>query len=56
MWRAGAVGSPVYTTASVVYDWAGAMIKNHSQNAKEGNGGPTDRPTDTVTHSRVTRD
>ena len=52
MWRAGAVGSPVYTTASVVYDWAGAVIKKPLAKYQKRNGGPTD----TVTHSRVTRD
>ena len=52
MWRAGAVGSAVYTTASVAFDWAGAVMKNRSQNAenaKKGNGGPTDRLTDRPT-------
>ena len=27
IWRAGAVGGAVYTTASVVCDWAGAVMR-----------------------------
>ena len=61
MWRAGAVGSPVYTTASVAYDWAGAVMKKPLAKRRKSKGGtdrptdrqtdqPTDRPTDTVTY------
>ena len=56
MWRVGAMGSAIYTTATVAFDWVGAVIKKRSQNAKnakKGNGDrltDTDRPTDTVTY------
>ena len=51
MWRA--VGSPVYTTASVAYDWAGVLMKKplaKRRKCKRGTDQPTDRPTDTVTY------
>ena len=52
MWRAGAVGSPVYMTASVAYDWAGAVMKKQLakyRKSKWGTDRPTDRPTDLST-------
>ena len=48
MWRAGAVGSPVYTTASVAYDWAGAVMKKPLAKCRKRKGG-TDRQTDRQT-------
>ena len=56
MWRAGAVGGPVYTTASVACAWAGAVMKKtlakcrKRQKRKGGTDQQTDRPTDTVTY------
>ena len=57
MWRAGAVGGPVYMTASVAYAWAGAVMKKPLAKRLKSKGGtdrpknrPTDRPTDTVTY------
>ena len=56
MWRAGAVGSAVYTTASVAFDWAGAVMKKplakrrKRRKSKGGTDHPTDRRTDTVTY------
>ena len=50
MWRAGAVGSAVHTTASVT--WAGAVMQIRSQsaeNTKKAKAGPTDQPTDRPT-------
>ena len=53
MWRAGAVGGPVYMTASVAYAWAGAVMKKplaKCQNAKNAKAGPTDRPANRQTN------
>ena len=58
MWRAGAVGGPVYMTASVAYAWAGAVMKKllaKCQKRRKRKGGQTDQqtdqPTNTVTYS-----
>ena len=56
-WRAGAVGSAVYTTALVAHDWTGAVMKNllgkckkkNKRKSKHGTDQPTDRPTDRPT-------
>ena len=44
---AGAVGGPVYTTASVTCDWAGAEMQKTARKAKGY--GPTDRRTESTT-------
>ena len=55
MWRAGAVGGPVYTTASVTYAWAGALMKKplakcrKRRKRKGGTDRPINRPTDRQT-------
>ena len=52
MWRAGAVGGPVYTTASVACDRAGAAMNKplaNAENAENAKAGPTNRPTDQKT-------
>ena len=55
MWRAGAVGSAVYTTASVAFDRAGAVMKKplakrrKRQKRKVGTNRPTDRQTNRPT-------
>ena len=61
IWRAGAVGSAIYTAASVTCDWAGAVMKKSlakrrkRRKRKWGTDRPTNRPTDqqtdTVTYS-----
>ena len=60
MWRTRAVGSVVYTTASVTFDWAGAVMKKplvKRRTRRKRKGGPTetgDRQTDQQT-DRVTQ-
>ena len=58
MWRAGAVGGPVYTTASVACDRAGAVMNKplaNAENAENAKAGPTDRQTDRPTDRQTDR-
>ena len=45
IWRAGAVGDAVYTTASDACDWAGAVMQKLLAKCRKSKGG-TDRRTD----------
>ena len=68
MWWAGAVGSAVYTTASVTCNWAGAVMQKplakcrKRRKSKGERDGPTERQTERPTDrhsdlwSRVARD
>ena len=51
MWRAGAVGSAVYMSASFTCDWAGAVVQKLLAKAKKKRRDQqTDRQTDTQTY------
>ena len=58
MWWAGAVGSAVYTTASVMCHWAGAVMQKPLAKRQKSKGvmdRSTDRPTDGPTDGRTDR-